>query len=87
LRSKNNENIDNRFPIPDFGRYRWNAGLNFDPGLDRKAERNQYRSALITRNRASRAVDQQEDDIKLQVATVGARWIRPSGVMKSVKSV
>jgi outer membrane protein TolC len=64
---KNNENIDNRFPIPDFGRYRWNAGLNFDPGLDRKAERNQYRSALITRNRASRAVDQQEDDIKLQV--------------------
>jgi outer membrane protein TolC len=64
---KNNENIDNRFPIPDFGRYRWNAGLFVDPGLDRKAERNQYRSALIARNRASRAVDQQEDEIKLQV--------------------
>jgi len=64
---KNNENIDNRFPIPDFGRYRWNAGLFVDPGLDRKVERNQYRSALIARNRASRAVDQQEDEIKLQV--------------------
>src|SRR6185369_1117159 len=37
---KNNENIDNRFPIPDFGRYRWNAGLFVDPGLDRKVERN-----------------------------------------------
>jgi outer membrane protein TolC len=62
-----NPNEDNRFPVPDVGRYRWNAGLNFDPGLDRKAERNEYRRALITRNSASRAVDQQEDEIKLQV--------------------
>ena len=62
-----NPNEANRFPVPDVGRYRWNAGLNFDPGLDRKAERNSYRSALITRNRAARAIDQQEDEIKLQV--------------------
>ena len=62
-----NPNEDNRFPVPDVGRYRWNAGLNFDPGLDRKAERNSYRSALIARNRAARAIDQQEDEIKLQV--------------------
>ncbi len=64
---RNNPNEDNRFPVPDVGRYRWNAGLNFDPGFDRKAERNGYRSALITRNRAARAIDQQEDEIKLQV--------------------
>jgi len=64
---RNYPNEDNRFPVPDVGRYRWNAGLNFDPGLDRKAERNGYRSALITRNRAARAIDQQEDEIKLQV--------------------
>jgi outer membrane protein TolC len=53
--------------LPDPARYQWNTGLNFDPGLDRKAERNNYRSALITRNQAARAVVQQEDDIKLQV--------------------
>jgi len=64
---KNNPNEDSRFPVPDIGRYRWNAGLNFDPGLDRKSERNEYRRALITRNRAARAIEQQEDDIKLQV--------------------
>ncbi len=62
-----NPNENNRFPLPDVDRYRWNAGLNFDPGLDRKAERNGYRSALISRNRAARAIDQQEDEIKLQV--------------------
>lgn len=55
------------FALPELDRYRWNAGLNLDPGLDRKAERNAYRAALINRNRASRALDQQEDEIKLQV--------------------
>ena len=65
--ARSNPNEDNHFPVPDVGRYRWNAGLEFDPGLDRKAERNAYRSALIARNRAARAVEQQEDDIKLQV--------------------
>lgn len=55
------------FQIPDPQRYSWNAGLTLDPGLDRKAERNTYRAALITRNRAARAVEQQEDEIKLQV--------------------
>ena len=55
------------FQLPDVQRYSWNAGLFFDPGLDRLAERNSYRSALITRNRAARAIEQDEDDIKLQV--------------------
>jgi outer membrane protein TolC len=55
------------FTLPEFDRYRWNAGLNVDPGLDRKAERNSYRAALISRNSAARAVVQREDEIKLQV--------------------
>jgi outer membrane protein TolC len=55
------------FVLPDFDRYRWNAGLTVDPGLDRKAERNNYRSAVINRARAARAITQQEDEIKLQV--------------------
>jgi outer membrane protein TolC len=55
------------FQLPDPQRYSWNAGLTVDPGLDRKAERNSYRTAIITRNRAARAIAQQEDDIKLQV--------------------
>jgi outer membrane protein TolC len=38
-----------------------------DPGLDRTAERNSYRTSLISRERAARTVDQQEDEIKLQV--------------------
>ncbi|MCW5552322.1 MAG: TolC family protein [Verrucomicrobiae bacterium] len=60
-------NDNTGFPVPDYDRYRWNAGLNLDPGLDRKAERNSYRTALITRNRAARSLEQQEDEIKLQV--------------------
>ncbi len=55
------------FVLPDPARYSWNAGLNVDPGLDRKAERNAYRSALIARNQAARAIIQMEDNIKLQV--------------------
>ena len=55
------------FPLPDPARYSWNAGLSVDPGLDRKSERNSYRAALITRNRAARAIAQQQDEIGLQV--------------------
>jgi outer membrane protein TolC len=63
----NNNPTKSGWTLPDPGRYRWNAGLIFDPALDRKAERNSYRSALISRNRAARAVTQQEDEIRLQV--------------------
>jgi outer membrane protein TolC len=52
---------------PDPQRYAWNAGLDVDPGLDRTSERNSYRAALITRNRAARTLEEQEDQIKLQV--------------------
>lgn len=60
-------NPNDNFSLPDLDRYRWNAGLSLDPGLDRQAERNAYRSALIARNRAARSIEQQEDEIKLQV--------------------
>jgi outer membrane protein TolC len=56
-----------RLPVPDINRYRWNAGVNFDPGLDRKAERNNYRVALIRHEQSERALAQAEDTVKLQV--------------------
>ena len=58
---------DSHLTLPELQRYQWNAGLNIDPGLDRKAERNSYRGALINRNSAGRTVIQREDEIKLQV--------------------
>jgi outer membrane protein TolC len=55
------------FQLPDPQRYNWSAGLTFDPGFDRTAERNNYRSSLIARNRAARNLEQVEDQIKLDV--------------------
>ncbi len=55
------------FPLPDLNRYNWSAGLNIDPGIDRKSERNSYRTAIISRNQSIRAVTQKEDDISLQI--------------------
>jgi outer membrane protein TolC len=52
---------------PDPSRYSWDAGLSLDPGLDRKGERNSYRQAIISRNRAARQIEQVEDTIRLQV--------------------
>ncbi len=63
----NSDTTQSGFVLPDPGRYRWNAGLAFDPVLDRLAERNSYRSALISRNRSARAVAQQADQITQQV--------------------
>lgn len=67
ISANSNPAENDRFSLPELERYRWNAGLNLDPGFDRTSERNSYRSALITRNRAARSVVQQEDEIKLQV--------------------
>lgn len=55
------------FSYPDLQRYRWDAGLAVDPGLDRQAESDAYRTSLINRDRASREIVQQEDEIKLEV--------------------
>jgi outer membrane protein TolC len=57
----------NKLPVPDVDRYRWSAGLNLDLGLDRKAERNDYRSALIAQERARRQLEVSQDEIKLRV--------------------
>jgi outer membrane protein TolC len=55
------------FGVPDTARYNWNAGVNLDLPLERTAERNNYRAALIAQQRSARAVDQQRDEIELQV--------------------
>jgi outer membrane protein TolC len=62
-----NPDRNNGFQLPDPQRYSWSAGLTLDPGLDRTAERNTYRSALIARNRAARNLELVEDQIKLDV--------------------
>lgn len=56
-----------RLAVPDINRYQWSAGLNVDPGLDRKAERNAYRTALIRHEQSARALTEAEDTTKLQV--------------------
>jgi outer membrane protein TolC len=53
--------------LPDTSLSTAQANLALDPGLDRKAERNAYRGALIQQSRASRSVSQKEDQITLQV--------------------
>jgi outer membrane protein TolC len=64
---QSNPNRNTGFQLPETDLYSWSAGLSVDPGLDRKAERNDYRAAIIARNRAARAIIEQEDNIKLQV--------------------
>lgn len=51
----------------DFQRARWNAGFDADLPLDRKAERNAYRAALIAYERALRDFSLEEDNVKFEV--------------------
>ena len=53
--------------LPDPQRYRWDAGFNVDLPFERTAQRNAYRSALITAGQAGRDLTFLEDTIKLQV--------------------
>ena len=46
---------------------RYSVGLELNPDLDRKAERNAYREALISLPRARRSYDLQRDMVKLDV--------------------
>jgi len=55
------------FPEIDWEQYRWSAGLNLDLPIDRKAERNVYRTALINQDRAARSLELAIDSIKLQI--------------------
>jgi outer membrane protein TolC len=63
----NNPGDTTGFPAPQPNRYRWSAGLAIDPALDRKPQRNAYRSALIAQAQAARAATQLEDQVKLDV--------------------
>jgi len=56
-----------RFQELDFQRSRVGVGLDVDPALDRKAERNNYRAALIAYERAKRDLELAEDNVKLDV--------------------
>lgn len=51
----------------DFRRMVWSAGLDVDPVFDRKAIRNAYRSAVISRESALRERSLAEDNVKLGV--------------------
>ncbi len=51
----------------DFKRMVWSAGLDVDPVFDRKAIRNAYRTALISRESAERRKSLAEDNVKLEV--------------------
>ncbi|MBL7645146.1 MAG: TolC family protein [Candidatus Hydrogenedentes bacterium] len=58
---------DDNFQRLDFRRTDWNAGLDVDLPLDRKAERNAYRSTLIQYERIKRDLTLAEDTISLDV--------------------
>lgn len=58
---------DDTFDELDFQRARWSAGFDVDLGLDRKSERNSYRTALISYDRAIRELSLAEDNVKLDV--------------------
>jgi outer membrane protein TolC len=51
----------------DFEKTRWSAGLNGELPLDRKAERNAYRTSLINYERAGRQVQLAIDQVKLGI--------------------
>jgi hypothetical protein len=55
------------FPLPDVRRYSWSAGVNLDLPLERKAERNAYRAAIIGESRSQRDLELRRDEIELQV--------------------
>lgn len=58
---------DYRYPSLDFNTYSWNAGLDVELPLDRKAERNAYRAALIDHERARRELENYTDEVRLQI--------------------
>ncbi len=57
------------FKLPDPKLNSWSAGLNVDLGLDRKAQRNSFRGALITVERARRQFALELDTVRLAVAS------------------
>jgi outer membrane protein TolC len=65
-------NTGNRgIPSPDPNLYQWNVGLQVDLGLDRKAQRNDLRRALIVAARSKREFALAVDNVRLQIASDG----------------
>ena len=67
------------FNTLDFQRARWSAGFDIDLPLDRKSERNAYRTSLISYERALRELSLAEDNVTLDVRNAWrnldqARW-------------
>jgi outer membrane protein TolC len=58
---------DHGFPLPEVSNYQWDVGATLDLPLERTVERNNYRGALITQERARRDADLQRDQIELQI--------------------
>jgi len=54
-------------PGINFDRRRWSTSLDVDLPLDRKAERNNYRAAFISLERAKRSAEGQRDAVRLQI--------------------
>ena len=55
------------FQLPDLDQRSWTASLGIDLPINRKRERNNYRSALIPFDRAQRQYDQFVDQMKLDI--------------------
>ena len=55
------------FQLPDFRQRSWTAALGVDLPINRKAERNSYRSALIAFDRARRQLELSLDQVKLDI--------------------
>jgi outer membrane protein TolC len=55
------------FTFPEIANYDWSVGANLDLPLERKAERNAYRSTLIAQEQARRNTDLQRDQIESQI--------------------
>ena len=54
-------------PNINFDRRKWSTSLDVDLPLDRKSERNIYRIAFISLERAKRRADAQEDQVRLEI--------------------
>ena len=58
---------DRGLPLPEVSNYDWDVGATLDLPLERTAERNSYRAALIAQDRARRNTELQQDQIELQI--------------------
>ncbi len=58
---------DNSFESLNFSSDFWSIGLNFEIPLDRKSERNAYKSSLISYEQSRRSLEETEDNVILEV--------------------